>query len=639
MTRPASSRAWPMSMCWSRWVSRPSWPRLHRGCGWCRCRAPASIASIAARSRPGTHLANAYGHEAGIAEYIIGAMIALTRSFGRLDASLREGEWESQWAVGTAAAAAVAGAGGQDTGHPGLRPHRARRWPAAPPPSTCRSAPSGDRRRRTCRQACRSSAAPSASTTCCARPTTSPSRCRSRPTTRNLIDERRLQLMKPSAFLINVARAEIIDEAALYRGAGGRQARRRGARCLVPLSDVARADPAGHAALPRARQCDHDSARLGLDRRHARGAGQADRGQHRADGAGRAPLNASSIVLNAASEGIHRWSAAPAVLLRLADHRRRLRHHGDRRQARTAFSLLLPPLIDEFGWDRGVVAGAFSFGFLVSAVLEPDRRPRDGPQGPARRDRERRVPADGRTPARAAHRDPWQLYATLGVMVGARRQPHDLHRAFAVPAATGSCAAAALAISIAFSGVGVGAIVLLPWLQTIIERDGWRAACWAMGLLVLLVLGPLNLLVPAPAAGHRPAARWGIAAPAAGKPRARVEHRRPRLGVVDWTLARALRTARFWWIVLGFFCALFAWYAVQVHQTKYLIEVGFTPLVAAWALGHRERRCHPRADRPRRPVRPHRPGMGLVGGLRRLRRLLRRADRARGRAVAASALR
>src|SRR5258708_17375332 len=39
--------------------------------------------------------------------------------------------------------------------------------------------------------------------------------------------------------------------------------------------------------------------------------------------------------------------------------------------ARTEFSLLLPPLIDEFGWDRGLVAGAFSFGFLVSAVLSP----------------------------------------------------------------------------------------------------------------------------------------------------------------------------------------------------------------------------------------------------------------------------
>src|SRR5947209_3394077 len=39
--------------------------------------------------------------------------------------------------------------------------------------------------------------------------------------------------------------------------------------------------------------------------------------------------------------------------------------------ARTAFSLLMPPVIAEFGWDRGFVAGAFSFGLLVSAALSP----------------------------------------------------------------------------------------------------------------------------------------------------------------------------------------------------------------------------------------------------------------------------
>jgi MFS family permease len=39
--------------------------------------------------------------------------------------------------------------------------------------------------------------------------------------------------------------------------------------------------------------------------------------------------------------------------------------------ARTAFSLLFPPILDEFGWERGVTAGAFSFGFIVSAVLSP----------------------------------------------------------------------------------------------------------------------------------------------------------------------------------------------------------------------------------------------------------------------------
>src|SRR4030081_1057723 len=33
--------------------------------------------------------------------------------------------------------------------------------------------------------------------------------------------------------------------------------------------------------------------------------------------------------------------------------------------ARTAFSLFFPPIVDEFGWERGVTAGGFSFGFLV----------------------------------------------------------------------------------------------------------------------------------------------------------------------------------------------------------------------------------------------------------------------------------
>jgi MFS family permease len=46
-----------------------------------------------------------------------------------------------------------------------------------------------------------------------------------------------------------------------------------------------------------------------------------------------------------------------------------------------------------------------------------------------------------------------------------------------------------------------------------------------------------------------------------------------------------MRTTRFWWIALGYATGLFAWYAVQVHQTKYLVEVGFSTGYAAWALG------------------------------------------------------
>jgi MFS family permease len=53
----------------------------------------------------------------------------------------------------------------------------------------------------------------------------------------------------------------------------------------------------------------------------------------------------------------------------------------------------------------------------------------------------------------------------------------------------------------------------------------------------------------------------------------------------DWTLARALATARFWWLAIGYFGGLYIWYAVQVHQTKYLLDIGFSPKVAVWSLG------------------------------------------------------
>jgi MFS family permease len=251
--------------------------------------------------------------------------------------------------------------------------------------------------------------------------------------------------------------------------------------------------------------------------------------------------------------------------------------------ARTAFSLLLPPLIEEFRWDRGLTAGAFSFGFIVSAVLSPIFGRLMDSHGP-------RVVIEGGVCLMSvgllmapAIEKPWQLYLTLGVLVagGASLMTYTAHSLF-LP--NWFVRRRALAISIAFSGAGVGAIVLLPWLQTIIGRDGWRASCSTMGLLVIVGVGPLNLLVRRrpEEIGLLPDGVRSVGAKGAGKMSNVVD---PAWVAVEWTLARAIRTSRFWWIALAYFCALFAWYAVQVHQTKYLIEVGFTPLVAAWSLG------------------------------------------------------
>ncbi len=249
--------------------------------------------------------------------------------------------------------------------------------------------------------------------------------------------------------------------------------------------------------------------------------------------------------------------------------------------ARTAFSLLFPPILDEFGWERGVTAGAFSFGFLISAVLSPTLGRLMDRRGP-------RVVMELGVAATTAGlllatlaSEPWHIYATLGVLVGAGSVCLGYTgQALFLPAWFVS--RRGLAMSIAFSGVGAGSIVMLPALQTLIETSGWRAACWTLGIVTCVVLVPLNLLLR-----RRPEDLGlqpdGDAAPGAVARKLNVVD--ADWAAVDWTLARALRTARFWWVALAYFGGLFAWYAVQVHQTKYLVETGFSPTQAAWALG------------------------------------------------------
>lgn len=165
---------------------------------------------------PGVGLANVYGHEAGIAEYIMGAMIALTRSFRHLDAKLRQGQWDSQWAVGAPPPPLWPELKGKTLGILGFGhigealARRARAFDmqvCAVRRQAQKDVPEGmsfiagpERLDDVLRQADYLAITLSLSAE-----------------TRNLIDGRRLQLMKPGAFLINVARAEIVDEAALYR--------------------------------------------------------------------------------------------------------------------------------------------------------------------------------------------------------------------------------------------------------------------------------------------------------------------------------------------------------------------------------------------------------------------------------------
>jgi sugar phosphate permease len=236
--------------------------------------------------------------------------------------------------------------------------------------------------------------------------------------------------------------------------------------------------------------------------------------------------------------------------------------------------------LSRFQWDRGIIAGAFSFGFLISAVVSPcvgltDRR------GLRLAIETGVVSMSSGLLLASLIREPWQLYSSLGALVdgGVNLLAYTVKSLYLTNWFVRRPWAA---LSIALSGVGAGSVTILPCLQSLIADRGWRTASWSLGLLVLVALAPLNLLL------RRKPADLGLEpdGDSAG-PIASSTHRLAATGwaSVDWTLARPLRTRCFWWLALSYFCALFTWYLVQVHQTKYLIEVGFDRKRAAWALG------------------------------------------------------
>jgi phosphoglycerate dehydrogenase-like enzyme len=170
----------------------------------------------------GAWLANAYGHETGIAEYVLGAMLALTRDFARLDAALRRGVWESQWAVGVAPPAPWPELAGRTVGIVGY---------GRIGQAVARRARAFDMQVLAIRRDVVRSAADDvdllggpelldevlrrADYLVLTLPLTD--------ATRGLIGAAPLGAMKPTAMLVNVSRAEIVDESALYHALAERR--------------------------------------------------------------------------------------------------------------------------------------------------------------------------------------------------------------------------------------------------------------------------------------------------------------------------------------------------------------------------------------------------------------------------------
>jgi phosphoglycerate dehydrogenase-like enzyme len=165
---------------------------------------------------PGAWLANAYGHETAIAEYILGAMLAWSRDLARLDARLRRGSWESVWAVPPAPPAPWPELAGKTLGILGYGrigqgvARRARAFDMAVWAIRRDAGHSGT-------DGLAFLGGPDALDEVLRRADYLVLTLPLTAATRGLLGEREFHLMKPTAVLINVARAEIVNEEALYR--------------------------------------------------------------------------------------------------------------------------------------------------------------------------------------------------------------------------------------------------------------------------------------------------------------------------------------------------------------------------------------------------------------------------------------
>jgi phosphoglycerate dehydrogenase-like enzyme len=163
---------------------------------------------------PGTALANAYGHDVGIAEYVIGAMLALARDFCRVDARLRRGEWESVWSGAPVPLwSELAGKTLGILGYGRIGQAVARRALAFDMEVLAirRDASQPDPHRLAFLRG------PEALDELLGRSDYLAITLALTPDTRGLIGRRELARLKPTAILVNVARGEIVDEEALYQ--------------------------------------------------------------------------------------------------------------------------------------------------------------------------------------------------------------------------------------------------------------------------------------------------------------------------------------------------------------------------------------------------------------------------------------
>jgi MFS family permease len=247
---------------------------------------------------------------------------------------------------------------------------------------------------------------------------------------------------------------------------------------------------------------------------------------------------------------------------------------------RSSFSIFYVALLEDYPWSRSEAAGVQSMALITYTILAPlvgGLIDRFGP---------RRIISLG------------ILLLSVGLMLcGSVKTLPQFYFLYGVLMAAGITSISivsysaiiahwfekkrGLASGIAVSGMGLGTFLLVPISQHFIALWGWRFAFAVLGVLVLIILLPLNIML----LRHKPQ-ELGLkpdglkeGEPSSAREVAKETSNWPE---IDWTIKKALRTGRFWALIVFPFLAVIGVYIVLVHHVKFLVDIGIDKMTAAF---------------------------------------------------------
>lgn len=247
---------------------------------------------------------------------------------------------------------------------------------------------------------------------------------------------------------------------------------------------------------------------------------------------------------------------------------------------RSNFSVFYVALLDEFGWNRGNSAGVQSVAMIFYTFCAPVVGGLIDRYGP------RKIIATG------------VLVLSFGLMLCALIQ--NLAQFFlfysvimgvgitSIGIVSYSAIIAhwfekkrGLASGIAVSGMGLGTFLMVPLAQQLISVWGWRTSFLIFGILVVLILLPLNGIF----LRHKPE-EMGMYPDGTDKPVALeceegVNGEIECLPDIDWTLRRAMGTIQFWALFTFSGLAVGAVFVVLVHSVRFMVDQGLPKMTAA----------------------------------------------------------